>query len=67
LALDTVNGQLEKVRAEHDPAIVYHPGTDSFSELGGSEKASYQMLHIAPSHGIAAACIRRRFSKAGDG
>jgi hypothetical protein len=27
----------------------------------------YQMLHIALSHGIAAANARRRFSKAGDG
>jgi hypothetical protein len=33
----------------------------------GSAKASYQTLHIAFSHGIAAACARRRFSKAGDG
>ena len=67
LALDTVTGQLEKVRAEHDPAIVYHPGTDSFSEFGGSVRASYQMLHIALSQGIVAASVRRRFSKAGDG
>ena len=36
LALDSVTGQLEWVRAGHDPAIVYHPGTDSFSELGGA-------------------------------
>jgi len=67
VALDTVTGQLEWVRAGHEPAIVYNPGTDSFSELGGSGRASYQMLHIALSHGIAAASARRRFSKAGDG
>ena len=24
------------MRAGHDPTIVYNPGTDSFSELGGS-------------------------------
>ena len=36
LALDSVTGQLEWVRAGHDPAIVYDPGTDSFSELAGS-------------------------------
>jgi sigma-B regulation protein RsbU (phosphoserine phosphatase) len=28
--------QLEWVRAGHDPGIVYNPGSDSFSELGGS-------------------------------
>ena len=36
LALDTATRQLEWVRAGHDPAIVYDPGSDSFSELGGS-------------------------------
>jgi len=36
LAFDTEARQLEWVRAEHDPAIVYDPGSDSFSELGGS-------------------------------
>ena len=36
LALDTATRQLEWVRAGHDPAIIYDPGSDSFSELGGS-------------------------------
>jgi sigma-B regulation protein RsbU (phosphoserine phosphatase) len=36
LALDTATKQLEWVRAGHDPGIVYDPGSDSFSELGGS-------------------------------
>ena len=36
LALDTTMRQLEWVRAGHDPAIIYDPGLDSFSELGGS-------------------------------
>jgi serine phosphatase RsbU (regulator of sigma subunit) len=36
LALDTATGQLEWVRAGHDPGIAYDPGSDSFSELGGS-------------------------------
>jgi len=36
LALDTETRQLEWVRAGHDPGIVYDPGSDSFSELGGS-------------------------------
>jgi sigma-B regulation protein RsbU (phosphoserine phosphatase) len=36
LAIDTATGQLEWVRAGHDPGIVYDPGLDSFSELGGS-------------------------------
>jgi sigma-B regulation protein RsbU (phosphoserine phosphatase) len=36
LALDTATRQLEWVRAGHDPAILYDPGSDSFSELGGS-------------------------------
>jgi sigma-B regulation protein RsbU (phosphoserine phosphatase) len=36
LALDTAAGQLEWVRAGHDPGIVYDPVSDSFSELGGS-------------------------------
>ena len=36
LALDTATRQLEWVRAGHDPGIVYDPGLDSFSELGGS-------------------------------
>jgi sigma-B regulation protein RsbU (phosphoserine phosphatase) len=35
LALDTATRQLEWVRAGHDPAIVYDPGSDSFSELTG--------------------------------
>jgi serine phosphatase RsbU (regulator of sigma subunit) len=36
LALDTETRQLEWVRAGHDPAILYDPKSDSFSELGGS-------------------------------
>jgi sigma-B regulation protein RsbU (phosphoserine phosphatase) len=36
LAIDTATRQLEWVRAGHDPGIVYDPGLDSFSELGGS-------------------------------
>ncbi|CAB1060123.1 Serine phosphatase RsbU, regulator of sigma subunit [Olavius sp. associated proteobacterium Delta 1] len=36
LALDTVTRQLEWVRAGHDPAMLYDPGSGSFSELGGS-------------------------------
>ncbi|MCP4705744.1 MAG: SpoIIE family protein phosphatase [candidate division Zixibacteria bacterium] len=36
LSLVTESRQLEWVRAGHDPAIFYDPGSDSFSELGGS-------------------------------
>jgi sigma-B regulation protein RsbU (phosphoserine phosphatase) len=36
LALNTESKQIEWVRAGHDPAIIYDPGTDSFNELGGS-------------------------------
>jgi sigma-B regulation protein RsbU (phosphoserine phosphatase) len=36
LALDTATRKLEWVRAGHDPAMLYDPGSDSFSELGGS-------------------------------
>jgi len=36
VALDTTTRQLEWVRAGHDPGIVYDPGSDAFSELGGS-------------------------------
>ncbi len=36
LTLDTESKRLDWVRAGHDPAIVYDPGSDSFSELGGS-------------------------------
>jgi sigma-B regulation protein RsbU (phosphoserine phosphatase) len=39
LVLDTATKQLEWVRAGHDPGIVYDPGSDSFSELGGSGMA----------------------------
>jgi phosphoserine phosphatase RsbU/P len=36
LTLDTATRQLEWVRAGHDPGIVYDPGSDAFSELGGA-------------------------------
>ena len=36
LALDTATRQIEWVRAGHDPGIVYDPGSDAFSKLGGS-------------------------------
>ena len=36
LALDTTRRQIAWVRAGHDPAIIYDPRLDSFSELGGS-------------------------------
>ena len=36
LALNPKSGQLEWVRAGHDPAIIYDPGLDSFNELSGS-------------------------------
>jgi sigma-B regulation protein RsbU (phosphoserine phosphatase) len=36
LAFTTESRQLEWVRAGHDPAIIYDPGSDSFSELGGT-------------------------------
>jgi sigma-B regulation protein RsbU (phosphoserine phosphatase) len=36
LVLNTESKQLEWVRAGHDPAVVYDPGSNSFSELGGS-------------------------------
>jgi sigma-B regulation protein RsbU (phosphoserine phosphatase) len=36
LVLNPESKQLEWVRAGHDPAIIYDPGSDSFSELGGS-------------------------------
>jgi sigma-B regulation protein RsbU (phosphoserine phosphatase) len=36
LALDTATRQLEWVRAGHDPGLIYDPGSDSFSALGGS-------------------------------
>jgi sigma-B regulation protein RsbU (phosphoserine phosphatase) len=39
LVLDTATRQIEWVRAGHDPGIVYDPGSDSFSELGGSGMA----------------------------
>ena len=35
LALDTETRQIQWVRAGHDPAILYDPSSDSFSELGG--------------------------------
>ncbi|MBW2439565.1 MAG: SpoIIE family protein phosphatase, partial [Deltaproteobacteria bacterium] len=36
LNIDTTRMQTEWVRAGHDPAILYDPGTDTFEELGGS-------------------------------
>jgi len=33
LTLNTESGQLEWVRAGHDPAIIYDPGLDSFNEV----------------------------------
>ena len=36
LAFTNESRQLEWVRAGHDPAIIYDPGSDSFSELRGS-------------------------------
>jgi sigma-B regulation protein RsbU (phosphoserine phosphatase) len=35
LVIDTLRGQLEWVRAGHDPAVMYTPETDSFQELVG--------------------------------
>ncbi|WP_243358524.1 PP2C family protein-serine/threonine phosphatase [Fundidesulfovibrio terrae] len=35
LALDPASGTLAFVRAGHDPALVYNPRSDSFSELAG--------------------------------
>jgi len=35
LVLDPVNKRLEWVRAGHDPALIYDPATDEFSELMG--------------------------------
>jgi len=36
LSIDPMKRHLHWVRAGHDPAIFYDPGSDSFSELGGS-------------------------------
>jgi serine phosphatase RsbU (regulator of sigma subunit) len=36
LMIDPTKKQLQWVRAGHDPAIFYDPGTDTFEELGGS-------------------------------
>lgn len=35
LTLDTNEKQIEWVRAGHDPAVIYDPGSDSFAELSG--------------------------------
>jgi sigma-B regulation protein RsbU (phosphoserine phosphatase) len=35
LLLDSGNGEVRWVRAGHEPAVVYDPSTDSFSELYG--------------------------------
>jgi sigma-B regulation protein RsbU (phosphoserine phosphatase) len=39
LAIDPEKMELEWVRAGHDPALLYDPGTDSFEELGGTGPA----------------------------
>jgi len=36
LEIDPVKGDLQWVRAGHDPAFLYDPGKDTFTELGGS-------------------------------
>jgi len=36
LMIDPTKNHLQWVRAGHDPAIFYDPGTDTFEELGGS-------------------------------
>jgi serine phosphatase RsbU (regulator of sigma subunit) len=36
LMIDPAKKQLQWVRAGHDPAVFYDPGTDTFEELGGS-------------------------------
>ena len=36
LTIDPAERQLHWIRAGHDPAIFYDPGSDSFEELGGS-------------------------------
>ena len=36
LMIDPTNQHLQWVRAGHEPAIFYDPGTDAFEELGGS-------------------------------
>jgi sigma-B regulation protein RsbU (phosphoserine phosphatase) len=36
LMIDPAKKQLQWVRAGHDPAFFYDPGTDTFEELGGS-------------------------------
>jgi sigma-B regulation protein RsbU (phosphoserine phosphatase) len=35
LNIDTAKRQVHWVRAGHDPAVFYDPGTESFQELGG--------------------------------
>jgi sigma-B regulation protein RsbU (phosphoserine phosphatase) len=39
LVIGSLGGQLEWVRAGHDPAVIYTPQTDSFQELKGSGMA----------------------------
>ena len=36
LVLNTNSKQVEWIRAGHDPAIIYDPGSDSFNELSGT-------------------------------
>jgi sigma-B regulation protein RsbU (phosphoserine phosphatase) len=38
-AIDTARQELHWVRAGHDPAVLYDPNTDSFTELGGQGMA----------------------------
>jgi sigma-B regulation protein RsbU (phosphoserine phosphatase) len=35
MVIDSMNKELQWVRAGHDPALVYQPSTDSFNELNG--------------------------------
>jgi sigma-B regulation protein RsbU (phosphoserine phosphatase) len=39
LVIDPLKMELEWVRAGHEPALLYDPGTDSFEELGGTGMA----------------------------
>ncbi|UCF92113.1 MAG: SpoIIE family protein phosphatase [Desulfobacterales bacterium] len=39
LVIDTVKKELEWVRAGHDPALIYDPARDAFTEMGGAGMA----------------------------